>query len=190
MICATATPWRCVNCGKRGVAQHCVCGAVQGCDSFPNQPTNQPTTAYVLRPLPLPPPPLPAPLQLRLGGLLGGHSGLNIHEGRGNAVQLMARVLAAGLAGADGAGADGGSGWRLVELRGGDKRNAIAREAAAAVLVGGRGRVGGSGCQQGSEKRNVPPPLPSRAPWPWPWPCLPKAPEGGGEEGGGAARWG
>ena len=26
-------------------------------------------------------------------GLMGGHSGLNIHEGRGNAVQLAARVV-------------------------------------------------------------------------------------------------
>ncbi|KAG2497779.1 hypothetical protein HYH03_004051 [Edaphochlamys debaryana] len=70
-----------------------------------------------------------APYALRLGGLLGGHSGLNIHEGRGNAVQLMARVLAAVAAAA------GPDGWRLVELTGGEKRNAIARDASALVLV-------------------------------------------------------
>ncbi len=71
--------------------------------------------------------------QLTLGGLLGGHSGLNIHEGRGNAVQLMGRALAAVAAAA------GPEGWRLVEVTGGDKRNAIARDASATVLVGGRG---------------------------------------------------
>ncbi|GLC42124.1 hypothetical protein PLESTM_001294000 [Pleodorina starrii] len=66
---------------------------------------------------------------LKLGGLLGGHSGLNIHEGRGNAVQLLGRALAAVAAAA------GPDGWRLAELAGGDKRNAIARDAAAVVLV-------------------------------------------------------
>ncbi|GIL81736.1 hypothetical protein Vretimale_1325 [Volvox reticuliferus] len=66
---------------------------------------------------------------LKLGGLLGGHSGLNIHEGRGNAVQLMARALAAVAAAA------GPDGWRLVDLAGGDKRNAIARDASAVLLI-------------------------------------------------------
>ncbi|EFJ42775.1 hypothetical protein VOLCADRAFT_97180 [Volvox carteri f. nagariensis] len=74
------------------------------------------------------PPPKP-PQQLKLGGLLGGHSGLNIHEGRGNAVQLMGRALAAVAAAA------GPDGWRLAEINGGDKRNAIARDASAVVLV-------------------------------------------------------
>jgi di/tripeptidase len=31
--------------------------------------------------------------QLRVGGLLGGHSGLMIAEGRGNALVLLARAL-------------------------------------------------------------------------------------------------
>ncbi|GIL58597.1 hypothetical protein Vafri_13481 [Volvox africanus] len=66
---------------------------------------------------------------LKLGGLLGGHSGLNIHEGRGNAVQLMARALAVVAAAA------GHDGWRLVGLTGGDKRNAIARDASAVILI-------------------------------------------------------
>lgn len=46
--------------------------------------------------------------------LSGGHSGLNIHEGRGNAVQLMARTVRSVLAAVPGS--------RLVSLAGGDKR--------------------------------------------------------------------
>ncbi|KXZ50230.1 hypothetical protein GPECTOR_17g868 [Gonium pectorale] len=66
---------------------------------------------------------------LHLGGLRGGHSGLNIAEGRGNALQLMARALAAAAAAA------GPDGWRLGGAGGGDKRNAIARDAWALLLV-------------------------------------------------------
>lgn len=75
------------------------------------------------------PPPLPLAIapQLRLDGLLGGHSGLNIHEDRGNAVQLLARTLLA-----LGSSAPG---LRVASVRGGDKRNAIAREAQALVMV-------------------------------------------------------
>jgi len=54
----------------------------------------------------------PPHAQLALSGLAGGHSGLQIHAGLGNAVQLMAGSLAALLAAAPGA--------RLVELRGGE----------------------------------------------------------------------
>jgi len=64
-----------------------------------------------------------------VSGLLGGHSGLNIAEGRGNAVQMCAATAAAVLRAVPGA--------RLAALRGGDKRNAIAREASAALLVPG-----------------------------------------------------
>lgn len=60
-------------------------------------------------------------------GLMGGHSGLNIHEGRGNAVQLAARTVDRILHVIPGA--------RLVSIQGGDKRNAIAREATAELLV-------------------------------------------------------
>ncbi|GFR49868.1 hypothetical protein Agub_g11970, partial [Astrephomene gubernaculifera] len=88
------------------------------------------------------------PFKLQLGGLLGGHSGLNIGEGRGNAVQLLGRALEAlgraaagdGTAATAGAvaaaaGGVGDAGWRLVAAGGGDKRNAIARDAWAVVLV-------------------------------------------------------
>jgi dipeptidase D len=66
-------------------------------------------------------------LELAVGGLMGGHSGLNIHEGRGNAVKMAADAAEAVLAAVPGS--------RLGWIRGGDKRNAIPRECTAAVVV-------------------------------------------------------
>lgn len=74
--------------------------------------------------------PLPAGWAVRgwrLGGLLGGHSGLDIHEDRGSAVRLAARLVEGALA------ARPGGDVALVSFRGGDKRNAIAREAEFAL---------------------------------------------------------
>ncbi|CAG9466904.1 unnamed protein product [Pedinophyceae sp. YPF-701] len=65
--------------------------------------------------------------EVAVTGLLGGHSGLNIHEGRGNAVQMLAEVLAA-ISRTDG-------NMRVASVDGGDKRNAIAREARAVIAV-------------------------------------------------------
>ena len=65
-------------------------------------------------------------LEVKVTGLRGGHSGLEIDKGRGNALKILNRVL---LALAEGAGA------RLAEVRGGNKRNAIPREAFATVCV-------------------------------------------------------
>jgi dipeptidase D len=67
---------------------------------------------------------------VRLSGLNGGHSGVDIHLQRGNAVQLLARMLLA-------AGPPG----HLGGLEGGNKHNAIPREAWATVVVpeGGAG---------------------------------------------------
>jgi len=48
-------------------------------------------------------------------GLMGGHSGLNIGEGRGNAVVFAARIADAVVSGVPGA--------RLAAIIGGDKRN-------------------------------------------------------------------
>ena len=63
-------------------------------------------------------------LAVKLAGLHGGHSGVDIHLQRGNAVQLLARLLrAAGLPGP------------LAGLQGGDKHNAIPREAWATVVL-------------------------------------------------------
>ena len=60
-------------------------------------------------------------------GLMGGHSGLNINEDRGNAVRFVAQVTNAVLKAAPNA--------RLARITGGDKRNAIAREASADMVV-------------------------------------------------------
>jgi dipeptidase D len=65
-------------------------------------------------------------LELSVTGLRGGHSGLEIDKGRGNAVKIVNRVL---LALAEGAGA------RLASINGGSKRNAIPREAFATVCI-------------------------------------------------------
>jgi dipeptidase D len=67
-----------------------------------------------------------AGFRLKISGLRGGHSGVNIHEGRGNAIKLLARVL-----------------WQaqakfplaLIKMEGGNKHNAIPREAVAEFLL-------------------------------------------------------
>lgn len=64
--------------------------------------------------------------QLILKGLKGGHSGVDIHTGRGNANKLLARFLAAHAAELD---------LRLIEFRGGSLRNAIPREAFVTLAV-------------------------------------------------------
>jgi len=63
---------------------------------------------------------------VRVGGLLGGHSGLEIDRGRGNAVKLLARLLTkqAPLLEA-----------RLAHIDGGSKRNAIPRECDAVLFL-------------------------------------------------------
>jgi dipeptidase D len=63
--------------------------------------------------------------QLKVLGLKGGHSGLEIDKGRGNAIKIINRVL---LALHD-------QGARLCSMEGGNKHNAIPREADAFVLV-------------------------------------------------------
>lgn len=70
---------------------------------------------------------LPADLgcyELTVGGLNGGHSGIDIHKHRANANKLLARTLAALNKRAD---------CRLVSLEGGSRHNAIARDARAVV---------------------------------------------------------
>jgi dipeptidase D len=64
--------------------------------------------------------------RLTLKGLRGGHSGVNIHEERGNAIKLLVRVLA-DLAPR--------CGLRLASLQGGTARNALPREAFALVTL-------------------------------------------------------
>lgn len=64
-------------------------------------------------------------LQLDVRGLKGGHSGLDIDKGRGNAIKILDRALLA----LEQLGA------RLATVQAGSKRNAIPREAQALVLV-------------------------------------------------------
>lgn len=75
-------------------------------------------------------------LELRLSGLTGGHSGMEIHLQRGNAVQLLARALHS----AGGAAGDGP--LHLAHFAGGNKHNALAREATARVVVPAGRRAG------------------------------------------------
>jgi len=65
-------------------------------------------------------------IEIHLSGLRGGHSGIDIHEGRGNAIKILNRLL-----------------WQmskkipfeLVSFKGGDKHNAIPREIIAQIVV-------------------------------------------------------
>lgn len=69
-----------------------------------------------------------APLKLSVRGLRGGHSGVDIHENRGNAIKFLTRALhALRQAGID---------FQLVSLAGGSKHNAIPREADAVIRAG------------------------------------------------------
>jgi dipeptidase D len=64
--------------------------------------------------------------EVKVEGLQGGHSGLEIHSGRGNAVKILVRLL-----------------WlymqenklKLARIEGGNKHNAIPREAFAVIMV-------------------------------------------------------
>ncbi len=65
--------------------------------------------------------------QLEVGGLKGGHSGVDIDKNRGNAIKILGCVLLAA--------GPGTVGLRIGRARGGSKRNAIPRDAAAVVAV-------------------------------------------------------
>lgn len=70
-------------------------------------------------------------VEVSVCGLAGGHSGEDIDRGRANANKLLGRML-------DGVGKD--LDFRLAEISGGDKHNAIPREASA--LLSYEGKVG------------------------------------------------
>lgn len=63
---------------------------------------------------------------LKVSGLKGGHSGIDIHENRGNAIKILTRVLLEALKTQP---------CHLAGLKGGSKRNAIPREAEAELMV-------------------------------------------------------
>ncbi len=67
-----------------------------------------------------------SPFKLTIKGLKGGHSGLDINLGRGNANKLLVRFLKYATREMD---------VRLAEINGGGMRNAIPREAYAVVVV-------------------------------------------------------
>lgn len=62
---------------------------------------------------------------IQISGLRGGHSGLQIHEGRANAIKLMTRLLSA----------CGEDVVALSTMRGGSARNAIPAQCVAQVVV-------------------------------------------------------
>ncbi|WP_423187556.1 aminoacyl-histidine dipeptidase [Alishewanella sp. d11] len=73
--------------------------------------------------------PLPAGHQayrLTISGLKGGHSGVNIHLGRGNANKLLARFLVEQASELD---------FKVSEIAGGSLRNAIPREAEVVITL-------------------------------------------------------
>jgi dipeptidase D len=65
-------------------------------------------------------------MRIEVRGLRGGHSGVNIHEGRGNAIKLLVRALRLIQRDSD---------LRLSSLKGGTARNALPREAYATVAL-------------------------------------------------------
>lgn len=66
------------------------------------------------------------PVEIKVGGLLGGHSGDDIDKNRGNAIKILVRFLWEAYA---------NYGILLADFDGGNLRNAIAREARATILV-------------------------------------------------------
>lgn len=63
---------------------------------------------------------------VKVGGLKGGHSGVEIHEQRGNAIKVLFRTLTAIAAKHD---------LRIADVKGGSAHNAIPRDAEATVLL-------------------------------------------------------
>jgi dipeptidase D len=82
-----------------------------------------------------------APWAITIGGLRGGHSGLEIDKNRGNALKILNRLL---LVAAE-------SGARVSTMHGGNKRNAIPRDASATICMpAGEGR-----CHKVGHRRRV-----------------------------------
>ena len=75
--------------------------------------------------------------KITIGGLMGGHSGENIHQGRANANKLAAALLRALVEGVHA---------ELVSFEGGSKENAIPREAVLVVAADNAGAVEGLAC--------------------------------------------
>ncbi len=65
-------------------------------------------------------------LKINISGLRGGHSGVDVHEQRANAVKLLTRILFKAKEEFD---------IKIASIMGGDKHNAIPREANAEITV-------------------------------------------------------
>jgi dipeptidase D len=65
-------------------------------------------------------------LKINISGLRGGHSGVDIHEQRANAVKILTRILFKASEKYD---------IKISSISGGDKHNAIPREANAEIIV-------------------------------------------------------
>jgi dipeptidase D len=66
--------------------------------------------------------------RITVNGLNGGHSGMEIHKGLGNANKIMNRLLFDGFE---------NFGLQVAEINGGSLRNAIPRESTATVIIAG-----------------------------------------------------
>ena len=66
--------------------------------------------------------------RIKVSGLAGGHSGIDINKGRGNAVRIIGRVLQTLMFGMP---------LGISAMNGGSKRNAIPREASATIVIEG-----------------------------------------------------
>jgi dipeptidase D len=73
------------------------------------------------------------PIDIKVSGLRGGHSGLDINTGRGNAIKLTVRLLHM---------LDYKFGIRLASLNGGSKHNAIPRECFAVIRTAAKNKDG------------------------------------------------
>ncbi|MFB2579301.1 aminoacyl-histidine dipeptidase [Acinetobacter sp. c2-A9] len=65
-------------------------------------------------------------INISVKGLSGGHSGIDIHHPKGNAIKLLSRMLQLAQQRVD---------FNIAQLKGGTLRNAIPREANATILV-------------------------------------------------------
>ena len=63
---------------------------------------------------------------ITVNGLNGGHSGMDIHKGLGNANKIMNRILFNGFT---------NYGLRVIEINGGSLRNAIPRESVSSIVI-------------------------------------------------------
>jgi len=94
----------------------CICvGCAGGGDTIMNLPVNYTKAASDF-----------LKFEISVEGLQGGHSGVNINEDRGNAIVFLAQILDR---------LENGVRTSLASIKGGDKQNAIPREAQAVVYI-------------------------------------------------------